>query len=92
MNQVDWVGATSKKVRQFKDIRNQNTKLAEEKARLCHQIGALTNRVPAAIMASGVVKTREWMAARDASAKTVANSRSSVAELQIALKRMQAFL
>lgn len=91
MNQIDWVGSAKKQGRQLKEIGNQNARVAEEKARLCHQIGALTNRVPAAIMAAGIKKTREWVAARDASAKVVANSRASVTELQIALKRMQTF-
>jgi hypothetical protein len=91
MNQIDWVGSTAKKSSAFKDIKNQGSKTAEQKARLCHEIGALTNRVPPSIMAAGIEKTREWVAAREASAKVVANQRSSINALQIALKRMQAF-
>lgn len=91
MSQIDWIGASEKKSRSFKDISNQRPSTAEQKARLCHQIGALINRVPKSIMSAGIERTREWRAARDLSAKAVQSSRTSTTELQIALKRMQAF-
>lgn len=89
MNQIDWIGSTAKP-RAFKDIRNQRPSVAEEKARLCLELGNLTQRVPASIMAAGIEKTRQWRAAQESAIKVLKSSRSSVTELTIAIKNMQA--
>ena len=89
LNQLDWVGGAGGAPEQkFKDIRNQRTSVAEQKAHLCKRIGELCNKVPAKIANGSINITREWRATRDAAMKTAGSSRSSVNQLEQALNSM----
>jgi len=92
MNQIDWVGsAAATAAKPFKDIHNQRPSVAEEKARLCLELGSLINKVPARVRQGGVETTREWKAAREAAAKIAANSRSTVHQLTSAINNMRRY-
>lgn len=85
MIQLDWVGAPARKP--FKDIRNTNPTVAEQKAKLCLQIGGLCAVIPSEIKNGGSVNSvRRWKFCRDAALKVAGNKRSSITELEIALK------
>lgn len=87
--QLDWVGGISPK--EFRDIRNQRSSTAETKANLLLDLGRMINKVPPHIMAAGIERTREWVAARDAAAKIAASSRSSIPDLTRAIASMNRF-
>ena len=89
MSQIDWIGEA--KPRKFKDIRNTRPSNAEEKARLCLELGSLLKRIPASARDGSVQDVRRWKLAVDECAKTVMNKRSTAVELGIAIKRMQEF-
>lgn len=59
----------------FRDIRNQRDSVAEEKARLCLELGKLVNRVPEHIKSADIKKTREWVAAMERARKVLNNKR-----------------
>jgi hypothetical protein len=86
MNQIDWVGGgVAPKL--FRDIRNQRESVADQKARLCLQIGALCAQIPEEIKRGGTVqRVREWKAVRDACMKVAGSHRSSVPILEHALR------
>ena len=90
MSQMDWVGG-GVAPKPFKDISNQRSSTAETKANLLLNLGKLINKVPIHIMAAGIERTREWVAARDAAAKIANNSRSSIPDLTRAITNMQRF-
>lgn len=89
MSQIDWVGETEQ--RKFKDIRNTRPSNAEEKARLCMELGSLLKRIPQSAVNGSVQDVRRWKLAVDECTKTVMNKRSTSVELGIAIKRMHAF-
>lgn len=62
--------------------------MAEDKARLCLELGALINKVPASIRNGSVNITRQWRDDREKAAKVAASSRSSVQELHSAINSM----
>lgn len=73
----------------FKDIRNQRYSVAEEKARLVHQLHDILKRVPDQIRNGDIKLVREWRAHWDTANKVCGNTRSSVQQLQTALKQMK---
>lgn len=87
-HQHDWIGGPQTDEKPFKDIRNQRSTVAEEKARLCLELGVLINRVPQSVRNGSVNITRQWRADRDKAAKVAASSRSSVQELNSAINSM----
>lgn len=90
--QTDWVGGgVSSAPKPFKDIRNTRESLAEEKARLCLELGGLIKRAPPKVVNGSVQTVREWQQARAAAAKVAASSRSSGQELRTAINNMQRF-
>ena len=90
MKQLDWVGEPPPK--KFKDIRNTQDAVAEEKARLCKAIGDVCNyRLPESVKAGSVNAVREWKKAREESMKVAGNKRASVNELSAALSNMGRF-
>lgn len=90
MSQIDWVGG-GVAPKPFRDIRNQRSSTAETKANLLLDLGKLINKVPPHIMAAGIKRTREWVAARDAAAKIAANPRASIPDLTRAIANMGQF-
>jgi hypothetical protein len=90
--QSDWVGGSfSPQAKPFKDVRNTRESVAEEKARLCLELGALIKRPPASVVNGSVQSVREWQAARAAAAKVAGSSRSSGQELRTAIGNMRRF-
>jgi len=90
VKQNDWVGDLPPP-RPFKDIRSTRPSVAEEKAQLCLELGALCHAVPAAIRDGSIDKTREWITAQKAALKIAKNSRASVQELTAAINNMRRF-
>lgn len=90
MSQIDWVGG-GVEPRAFRDIRSTREGVAARKAALCLELGSLVNRVPASVMAAGIERTREWVAARTKAARVVGSSRASEAELSAAVASMRMF-
>ncbi len=91
MNQTDWVGAPAAESRPFKDIRNTKETVAEEKARLCMELGQLLKKPPAKVVNGSIQSVRQWQAARAAACKVAGSPRSSVHELRSAITRMEGF-
>lgn len=90
--QTDWVGGgINRAPKPFKDIRNTRESVAQEKARLCLELGALIKHPPPAVINGSVQIVREWTAARAAAAKVAASSRSSGQELRTAINNMRRF-
>ena len=89
MKQLDWVGEPPPT--KFKDIRNTQDAVAEEKAGLCKLIGEACNRLPQSVKVGSVNAVREWKKAREESMKVAGNKRASVNELTAALSNMERF-
>lgn len=90
MNQLDWVGGT-KPAKSFRDIRNQRPSTAERKAELCLEIKALALKAPPCVINGGVQTVRKWIAAQQQAMKVAGSSRSSVVELELAVKLFDEF-
>lgn len=86
MSQLDFVGNLPQAT--FKDIRNQRESVAEQKARLCKQIGDICNKVPSQIANGSINQVRAWRLTRDSAMKTAGSSRASVHQLEQALNSM----
>lgn len=83
MNQLDWIGGgTSPKP--FKDIRRQRDGIAERKAELLLELGALITKAPASVINGSIQSVRQWSAA-----KIAGNKRSSVIDLERAISSMK---
>lgn len=76
---------------QFKDIRNQRSSTAEEKAELSLRLGRLINKCPASVVNGSVQITRQWLHEREQARKLVKSPRASVNELRSAITRMEAY-
>lgn len=93
MNQLDFVGGLpSVAPAPFKDIRNTRSMVAEEKARLCLELGALCKTPPSRVRNGSVNLTREWLNCQKKSIALAARARASVIELGMAVKNMRRFL
>jgi hypothetical protein len=53
----------------FVDIRNQRESVAEEKARLCLELGALCKTPPRSLNSASINRVREWRAAHKGGAE-----------------------
>lgn len=91
MNQLDWVGGGKSPTKSFRDIRNQRPSTAERKAELCMEIKALALKVPAAVTGGSVQTVRRWRDAQEKAMKVAGSSRSSVVELELAVKLFDEF-
>lgn len=92
MNQSDWVSETpAPAAKPFKDIRSTRPSVAEEKAQLVLQLGALIRTVPAAVRNGSVDVTREWKAIRDKAEKVARNARSSAQEIRTAINSLNRY-
>ncbi len=90
MNQIDFIDGDSRtSPPPFKDIRNTRPSVAEEKATLVLQLGQLLREVPARVNAGGIQATREWLLAQSGAVKVAKNSRASVMDLEMAIRKMQ---
>ena len=90
MNQLDWVGG-AKPAKSFRDIRNQRPSTAERKAELCMEIKALALKVPASVASGSVQVVRRWRDAQEKAMKVAGSSRSSIVELELAVKLFDEF-
>lgn len=72
----------------FKDIRNQRPSTAEEKAQLCLVLGEKVKRCPPSVTSGSIQVTRAWVATQKSAIKVLRSSRSSVFDLQQAIKSM----
>lgn len=88
MNAADLFGYAPP-VAPFKDIRPQRNSVAEEKARLCLELGRLCQQVPEWVRGADVRRTRDWLAAVDRAKKVLGNKRSSTHVLGHAVRDMQ---
>lgn len=87
--QTDWVSETPpQQAKPFKDIRNTRPTVAEEKAQLLMQLGALIRTCPACVRDGSVNTVRAWRKTRDEAAKVAANSRSSSQQIRTAINSM----
>lgn len=85
MQQLDWVGDT--KPKKARDIGNTRPTTAEEKARLCLELGELLKRIPASIKSGGTVQTvRQFKEAHKTAEKVVGNKRATVEELKYQIR------
>lgn len=75
----------------FKDIRNQRSSVAEEKAALCLELNGLVKRIPAALNSASINRVRAWRSAREGALRTLNNKASSRGELQSAINTMRAY-
>lgn len=86
MSQIDWIGDTPSKP--FRDIRNQRPTVAERKAELALEIRTLALRPPPSVVNGSVQFVRRWRAVQEAAMKVSSNSRSSVVDLELAIKNL----
>jgi hypothetical protein len=77
--------------RPFKDVRNQRPSIAERKAELLLELGALLNKVPLKVRDGSVQTVRQWQFTRAAAAKIAANRRSSIDDLTRAIGSMASY-
>lgn len=91
MSQLDWVGGTSKPAKSFRDIRNQKPSVAERKATLCHELKGLALKAASCVINGSVQRVREWREAQAKAMKVAGSSRSSVVELELAVKSLETF-
>jgi len=92
MNQSDWVGGgVAAAQKPFKDIRNTRPSVAEEKAMLLLDLGAMLKKPPDKVINGDVKISHEWVAARAAAAKIAGSSRSSSQEIRTAINNMRRF-
>jgi hypothetical protein len=61
----------------FVDIRNQRESVAEEKARLCLELGALCKTPPRSLSSASINRVREWRAAHKGALKVLGSKQSS---------------
>ena len=90
MTQFDWIGG-DKPAKPFRDIRNQRPSTAERKAELCLEIKALALRPPPSVINGSVQLVRKWRAAQEAAMKVCGSARSSIVELELAVKLFDEF-
>jgi hypothetical protein len=76
----------------FKDIRGTRPGVAEEKARLCHQLGFLCLHPPPRVRSGSVDETRHWMTHQRKAMKLLSNPRASVPDLTHAIANLRGFL
>lgn len=88
--QLDWVGG-GKPAKSFRDIRNQRPSTAERKAELALDIKRLALKPPASVISGSVQTVRAWRTAQEAAMKVAGSSRSSVVDLELAVKSLEVF-
>ena len=91
MSQLDWVGGPSAPRKSFRDIRNQRPSTAERKAQLCMEIRALAMKPPPCVLGGGVQAVRTWRVTQENALKVAAGVKSSVVQLELAVKSLEAF-
>jgi hypothetical protein len=88
MTQFDFVGAIP--AAPFKDIGNTRDSTAQEKARLCLELGKLIRSIPPRIKTGGSVNdVRVWKDDHAKCTKVASSPRASTQELRSAISRMQ---
>lgn len=87
---TDLFGYTPDRV-PFVDIRDQRPTTAEKKAILCKILGALLRTAPKAMATADVKFVREWKLHHANAKKTMQNTRSSVNQLESAIKQMSSY-
>lgn len=92
MDQIDFIGGSQQQARPAKVVRNTRPTVAEEKARLCLDLGRLCLSVPPKIVNGGVIATRKWLAHQKKYRALVANARASVVELEIGVREMRSYI
>lgn len=88
--QLDWIGGGTV-AKRFRDIGNQRPSTAERKAELCMEIKQLALKVPRSVTTGSVQTARQWRAAQERAMKVAGSSRSSVIELELAVKELEVF-
>lgn len=73
----------------FVDIRNQRESVAEEKARLCHELNALCKKAPRFLSTASIQTVRGWSATHKQALKTLANKHASRSDLKAAIEAMR---
>jgi hypothetical protein len=75
----------------FVDIRNTRESVAEEKARLCHDLNTLCRVVPKSLNSASVNRVREFRAAHKMAMKVLGSKQSSRTDLLSAINSMKGF-
>ena len=75
----------------FKDIRNQRSGVAEEKAMLCKRLNAMLRRIPQPVAHGSIQKVRDYQASHKTAKKTLEDKRASVQQLMSAINTMERF-
>lgn len=75
----------------FADIRNQQSRAAEEKAVLCLKLSKLVNKVPESVKSGSVQATRNWMEHQSKGRKVLAKKTSSRQDLQSAISQLEQY-
>lgn len=88
MKQTDFVGNLPPEPPR-KDIRNTRPSVAEEKARLALELGRLLMAVPPEVRSGSINAVNRWKQVREAASKVAGAKRSSVQDLQYAIRSMQ---
>ena len=88
----DLFGATPPRPKPARVIRDTRPSAAEEKARLCLELGRLAQRPPARVMAGTVDLTREWLFHQERAMRLCQNARASVPELTAYIATMRGYL
>jgi hypothetical protein len=73
----------------FRDIRKQRDSVAERKAELCLELGALIRTIPPRVRDGSIQLVRRWRLEAEKAAKVAANRRSSVEDLTRAIATMR---
>lgn len=76
--------------RAFKDVRNQRPGVAQQKAELLLELGALIKVCPKAVANGSIQKVRQWRAKCEKARGVAGNPRSSVHDITRAIKSMRA--
>lgn len=89
-SQLDFVGAPEQAPSPFRDIGNTRDSTAQEKARLCLELGRLIRAIPPQIKSGGSVNdVGAWKDDLAKSTKVAGSARASTQELRSAISRMQ---
>lgn len=90
MIQHDFIGEPSGKP--FRDIRNMRPTTAEDKAQLVLELHGLCLKAPDCIRKGSIEAVRNWMELQKWSCKVAANPRSSVPDLERAIRSLRNYL
>jgi hypothetical protein len=90
MRQIDWVGGV-REPRQPAQAGNKRPSVAEEKAKLCLQLGNMVRKVPPAYSDWSYERVVDFKRNQEAAIKVVMKKNATATEYRCAINNMQRF-